>query len=226
LRYPVKPGGVLCRGAIRFVMHFDPGELSQADRYKLLIGGIVPRPIAWVSTRSPDGKLNLAPFSFFCGISSNPMTLCFCPANREDGSMKDSLRNALPLAEGGTGEFVVNVVSHALAGPMSASAADLPYRESEFAYARVTPEPSRVVQCPRVGEAMLAYECRTLQVLQLKPGVPAGGNMVIGEVVGVFAREGLVNARHHVDAAQLDAIGRMGGNTYCTTRDRFEMARG
>lgn len=200
--------------------------MSQPDRYKLLIGGIVPRPIAWVSTRSPDGRLNLAPFSFFCGISSNPMTLCFCPANREDGTTKDTLRNAFLPADGGTGEFVVNMVSHSLAVAMSASAAELPYGESEFDYAKVRSVASEKVNVPRVAECVLAYECRTMQVIQFNPGAPSGGNMVIGEVVGVWAKDGLVNARHHIDAAQLDAIGRMGGMTYCTTRERFDMNRG
>lgn len=207
-------------------MDIDTTRLSGADRYKLLIGGIVPRPIAWVSSRGMDGRVNLAPFSFFCGVSARPMTLCFCPANREDGTMKDTLRNVLPPDEGGTGEFVVNVVSHEHSLKMSATAAELPYGESEFAFAGLTEAKAAVVGCPRVGEAAMAFECRTLKVLQLAPGEASGGNMVIGEVVSVFARDGVVNARHHVDPAQLDAIGRMGGMTYCTTRERFEMQRG
>src|SRR5580765_603384 len=92
-------------------MDLDPLALSQADRYKLLIGCIVPRPIAFVSTVSPSGRLNLAPFSFFNGVGSDPMTLLFCPANKPDGSEKDTLRNCKPVSEGGTGQFVVNAAT-------------------------------------------------------------------------------------------------------------------
>ena len=113
-------------------MELDPKSLDIPDRYKLLIGGIVPRPIAFVSTLSMSNKLNLAPFSFFAGVSSNPMTILFCPANKPDGTDKDTLRNALPVAEGGRGEFVVNVVSHVFARQMSACAEELPFGDSEF----------------------------------------------------------------------------------------------
>src|ERR1051325_3658365 len=97
--------------AVRSAMEIDPAKIALENRYKLLIGCIVPRPIAFVSTISPDGRLNLAPFSFFNGVGSDPMTLLFCPANKPDGSEKDSLRNAKPIAEGGLGEFVVNLAS-------------------------------------------------------------------------------------------------------------------
>ena len=100
----------------------DTSAISQPDRYKLLIGLITPRPIAWVSTISPDGRLNLAPFSFFTGVGSNPMLVMFCPANKPDGSEKDSLRNAKPVGEGGQGEFVISIVSHALGAAMSRTA--------------------------------------------------------------------------------------------------------
>lgn len=96
-------------------MEIDPEQLSIAERYKLLIGGIIPRPIALVSTVSPDGRANLAPYSFFSGVGSNPMSLLFCPINNMDGSMKDTLRHALQPEEGGTGQFVVNVATEGYA---------------------------------------------------------------------------------------------------------------
>lgn len=207
-------------------MHLDPSALSTADRYKLLIGGIVPRPIAFVSTISLAGQLNLAPFSFFNGIGSNPMTLLFCPANGERGEEKDTLRNCKPTAEGGQGEFVVNIVPHAIKDQMSACAEPLPYGKSEFDLSGLTPAPSVVVRPPRVLESPLAFECRTLQIIRTNAGQPAGGNIVIGHVVHVHAIDGLINERFHVDPAKLDAIARMGGNAYCTTRDRFEIPRG
>jgi flavin reductase (DIM6/NTAB) family NADH-FMN oxidoreductase RutF len=215
-------------------MHFDPETLDPNDRYKLLIGGIVPRPIAFVSTIAPNitftpgssRGLNLAPFSFFAGVGSNPMTLLFCPANKPDGSEKDTLRNAKPIAEGGTGEFVVNVVSEYLARQMAACAEPLPYGEAEFDLANLTPAPSSIVAPPRVAQCLMAFECRTMQVIRTNPGAPGGGNIVLGRVVHIHAAENLVNERLHVDASMLDAIGRMGGNSYCRTRDRFDVPRG
>ncbi|MCA9281976.1 MAG: flavin reductase family protein [Phycisphaeraceae bacterium] len=207
-------------------MELDPKSLDIPDRYKLLIGGIVPRPIAFVSTLSMSNKLNLAPFSFFAGVSSNPMTILFCPANKPDGTDKDTLRNALPVAEGGRGEFVVNVVSHAFARQMSACAEELPFGDSEFDLSGLTARSSTRVAPPGVAESRLSFECVTQRVVRLNPGAPAGGNIIIGEVVWVHAADGLVNERRHVDPGMLDAIGRMGGMNYCTTRDRFEMPMG
>lgn len=207
-------------------MHLDPASLAQPDMYKLLIGAVVPRPIAFVSSLSPDGRPNLAPFSFFNAAASRPPTLLFCPANKDDGDEKDSLRNAKPVSEGGTGEFVVNIVPHAITRPMAACAEPLPYGESEWDLSKLTSVPSSVVKPARVKECHIAFECRTVQVIRLAPGEPAGGNIVIGRIVSVHAEAGLINERHHVDPAMLDAIGRMGGMSYCTTRDRFEVTAG
>lgn len=202
-------------------MEIDPAVLEIPDRYKILIGAIVPRPIAWVSTVSADGRPNLAPFSFFNGVSSNPMTLLFCPANKPDGSEKDTLRNIAA-----TNEFVVNVVSESTARPMSATAEDLPFGESEWDLAGLAKAPSRTVTPARVAASPLSFECEAQQVIRLNPGAPSGGNIVIGRIKWIHAAEGIVNAAHHVDPAQLAAIGRMAGLTYCTTRDRFDVAWG
>ncbi len=213
-------------------MEIDVNTLSQADRYKLLIGGIVPRPIAFVSTLSPDGRPNLAPFSFFAGVSSEPMALLFCPANNDRGEPKDTLRNILAGAtdaEHGGGEFVVNTVSESFARPMAACAEPLEYGESEFELSGLTMAPSRVVRPARVAESLLCFECRATRVLRLAPGVPGGGNIVLGRVLHVHAADGLVNERMHVDPSKLAAIGRMGGLGYVRTGDaaqRFEMPMG
>jgi flavin reductase (DIM6/NTAB) family NADH-FMN oxidoreductase RutF len=208
-------------------MEIDPASLSIRDRYKLLIGGIVPRPIAFVSTVSPDGRsVNLAPFSFFNGVGSNPMMLLFCPANNADGSEKDTLRNCKPVAEGGAGEFVVNAAVDSYARRVAGAAEPLPYGQSEFDLVGLTPEPSVRVRPPRVRESPLAFECRTVQVIRTNPGVASGGNIVMGEVLHVHVRDDLVNERLHIDAARLDAIGRMGGIEYARTRDRFQMPMG
>jgi flavin reductase (DIM6/NTAB) family NADH-FMN oxidoreductase RutF len=208
-------------------MELNPDELPQTDRYKLLIGCIVPRPIAFVSTIAPDGQsINLAPFSFFNGVGSNPMTLLFCPANKPDGSEKDTLRNCKPVEEGGTGEFVVNVAIDAYAREVAAAAEPLPYGESEFQLTGLQFEPSRVVKPPRVAASPIAFECKTVQVVRTNGAARAAGNIVIGRVVHVFVRDDLINERFHTDPEKLDAIGRMGGTTYCRTRDRFHMPFG
>jgi flavin reductase (DIM6/NTAB) family NADH-FMN oxidoreductase RutF len=202
-------------------MEIDPTSLSIVERYKLLIGGIIPRPIAFVSTVSAEGVMNLAPYSFFSGISSNPMSLLFCPTNHADGTMKDTLRHALPPQEGGTGQFVVNVATEAhvelvkLAGTVSSM------DENEFTLTGLTPVPGTRVHAPRVLESPLAYECETLQVIHIEPGSPAGGNIVIGRVVTVHVRDDLINDRYHVDRERLRAIGLVGSSTYCRTQDRF-----
>lgn len=207
-------------------MDASPQELEIAERYKLLIGCIVPRPIAFVSTVSPDGIANLAPFSFFNGVGSNPMTVVFCPGNRRDGGEKDTLRNAKPVSEGGVGEFVVNLAREEYARQVAAAAEMLEAEVSEFEAVGLTPVPSHAVRPPRLGESPVVFECRTLEVIRTNPGQPAGGNLVLGEVVWIHVADDLLDERMRVDPERLRAIGRMGGSGYCTTRDRFDMPRG
>ena len=208
-------------------MEINPNEVTQAERYKLLIGCVVPRPIAFVSTIAPDGlSTNLAPFSFFNGVGSNPMTLLFCPANKADGSEKDTLRNCKPITEGGAGQFVVNIASESYIRKVAAASEPLAYGQSEFELTEMGMSPSRVVKPSRVAESPAAFECETIQVVRTNPGAPAGGNIVIGRVVHIYVRDDLVNERMHIDPAKLAAVGRMGGLGYTRTRDRFELPFG
>lgn len=212
-------------------MEIDPRQIPQRDRYKLLTGAIVPRPIAFVSTVSPDGRTNLAPFSFFAGVSSEPMSLLFCPANKPDGCEKDTLRNVLLGATPGDallggGEFVVNVVSMDIARPMVICAEELPYGESEFGISGLTPSPSNQVRPPRVLESMVSFECRAMQVIRLAVGIGGGGNIVLGRIVWIHAADRVIDDRFHIEAGALDATGRMMGLAYCSTRDRFELPMG
>ena len=204
-------------------MDLRPEDLPARDRYKLMIGCIVPRPIAFVSTLSPDGKPNLASFSYFNGVGSDPMTLLFCPANKPDGTEKDTLRNCKPAIEGGTGQFVVNAAVESYAREMAACGEPLEYGESEWDMVGLVSAPSVRVKPPRVARSPWAFECETVQVLRTNPGAPSGGNVVIGRVVHIHVDDALIDERFHVDADRLAAIGRMGGFTYCLTRDRFEM---
>lgn len=210
-------------------MDLDPATLSPADRYKLLIGTIVPRPIAFVSTISVEGRPNVAPFSFFNGVCGTPMTLLFCPSNKPDGSMKDTLRNLLEGSERGDGvdaPFVVNVAAEESIRQVVACAEDLEFGESEFELAGLTVERSERIRAPRVAESPMCFECEVIQVVRLAPGEPGGGNIVIGRVVWARAAPGLVDDRFHVDPAQLAAVGRMAGLSYCTTRQRFDVPWG
>lgn len=221
-------------------MELNPQDLEAAQIYKLMIGVIVPRPIAFVSTISPapGSATNLAPFSFFTGVGSDPMTVLFCPANKADGSEKDTLRNAKPRDEGGTGQFVVNLAVESYARQVAAAAESLDYGESEFDLTGLTTSPSLMVAPPRVADSPVAFECETMQVIRLtpgypgnpgnpgNPGAPGGPNIVIGRVVHIHARDDVINERFHIDPTELAAIGRMGGLSYCRTADRFDMPFG
>lgn len=202
-------------------MHTNPDSLAVKDRYKILVGSIVPRPIAFVSTISGEGALNLAPFSFFNGVGSDPMALLFCPANNADGTEKDTLRNI-----GETGQFVVNVVTEDYDRRMAATAEALPHGKSEFELAGFTPAPSVVVKPPRVAESPVSFECEPIEIVRLNPGAPAGGNVVIGRVVHLHVDDDLIDERHRIDPAKLRAVGRMAGLTYCSTKDRYDIPWG
>lgn len=213
--------------AYAHAMYIDTRSIPVADRYKLIIGGVVPRPIALVSSCSRDGQPNLAPFSFFAGVGSNPMTLVFCPANKPDGTEKDTLRNCAPPDEGGTGRFVVNIAHETLIRRLAAAAEELPFGESEFDLSGLTAAPwPDGFPVARVAECQVAYACETRSVIRTNPGAPAGGNLVLGEVVGVYVDEAIIDQRHRIDQGALAAVGRMGGFQYCRTTERFELPPG
>ena len=201
-------------------MTVDPRTARQQDVYKLLIGAIVPRPIALVSTVSPDGIQNLAPFSFFTGISSQPALICFCPGPRPaGGARKDTLQNISR-----TREFVVNIVSEEIAEAMNLTSGEYPPEVDEFALSGLTAIPSDLVKPPRVAESHVNMECRLYLSIEFSE-LPGGGNLVIGEVVRFHVDDRVV-ANFKIDPDQLRAVGRMGGPTgYTRTRDRFDMIR-
>jgi flavin reductase (DIM6/NTAB) family NADH-FMN oxidoreductase RutF len=202
-------------------MELDPATLEPSLRYKILIGSVVPRPIAVISSLSPQGIANVAPFSYFNVVGHLPMALMVSISKKPDLTEKDTLRNIRPTSENGTGEFVVNLAIESYAAQVAEASEPLPYGESEFDYVRLTPTASRVVRPPRVAESPVAFECRTLHVL------PVGEfHVVIGEVVHIYINEAVVDERFRVDADKLAAIGRMGGYDYCRTRDRFTIPNG
>lgn len=203
-------------------MNFNPQEISQTERYKLCTGSILPRPIAWVSSMDEAGRLNVAPYSFFTVASTNPLILLFCPQLPAPHQPKDTLRNVQTV-----GEFVINLTNEETGAAMSRSAASLPYGESEFAYAGLTPAPSEVVRVPRVAEAPIAFECRLHHVVMLGRDEKGGGAVVFGEVQNIFVRDALYDAeRHYILQEVFKPIGRLAGNGYVRVTDTFELKRG
>lgn len=201
-------------------MHrYDPAEHSYKDIYRLMIGAVVPRPIAFVSSEDRHGVRNLAPFSYFTTCSTNPPVVCFCVAVRAgETPHKDTLRN---IRE--TGEFVVNIVTEEIVAPMNATSAEVGPEVDEFALSGLTPLASELIRPARVAESPFQMECRLRQVVEVSP-LPGGGNLVLGEVVLFHIREDLLEDGK-IDPDKLRAVGRMGGPTYVRTRDRFDLAR-
>lgn len=200
-------------------MLIDPTQIEPQDFYRYMVQVITPRPIAWVSTVSPAGVTNLAPFSFFNGVGANPPSVVFAPVNNRRGEKKDTLRNIEA-----NGQFVVNIVPHALAQRMNQTAYEFGYEVSEFEQAGVTPKPSQTIAPPCVAESPIAMECETIRILELGEG-PLAANLVVGRVLLMHLDEGVCDEAGTIDPVKLDTIGRMGGAYYSTTRDRFEMPR-
>ena len=200
-------------------MIIDPATTAPRDIYRVLISCVTPRPIAWVSSISPKGIPNLAPFSFFNGIGANPPSVLFCPVNHRDGGKKDTLLNIEA-----TPEFVVNLVPYALATPMNETSAELPYEQNEFDFAKVTPAPSMKVKPPRVKESPVHLECVVHQIVSVGSGA-LGANVVIGRIVWIDIADSVLGADKQIDPRKLDTIGRMGGSSYTRTTDLFDLPR-
>ena len=198
-------------------MRFDLAELSAADRYKLLGGLIVPRPIALVTTRSADGRSNAAPFSFFNVFAEEPPLIVLGLGISPSGGAKDTTVNIRD-----TGEFVVNLVDEAIAEAMNLCAIDFPPEVDEIEVAGLALAPSDKVAPPRIAQAPVNLECRRYLTLQ-----PARERyLVLGRVVMAHVRDGVVDpATLRVDRDAYAPIGRLFGGGYVRTHDLFEMPR-
>lgn len=185
----------------------DPRELAPADVYALLVGCVVPRPIAFVSSLSADGIANLAPFSFFNAGGAHPPSLVFSPVTTGTGRDKDTLHNVRA-----TREYVVHIAPWPLREKMNQTSADYPPDVDEFEAAGFTKAPSVRVKPFRAAECPIAMECRLFQIVEHGAG-PLRANYVIGEVVYFHIDESLLNGLR-VDSSAIDAIGRLGGPHY------------
>src|SRR5580698_9440472 len=187
-------------------------DVSKADVvavYRALIGVVTPRPIAWVTTVDGEGRVNLAPFSFFNTFGANPPVVVFSPTLRRDGSKKDTLRNLNAV-----GEFVVNAAVEDLAEKVNATSKELPPGQSEADYAGLTLEPSVKVRPPRVAESPVHLECRVRQIMPIGDG-PIAANLVIGEVLLIHIADAVLDERDAVDPRKLRTIARLGADYYC-----------
>ena len=195
-------------------MQIDPAAHPSATSYKLLTNLVVPRPIAWVSTISHAGVINLAPFSFFNAVGSDPPYVVVSIGRRDNGAAKDT---AINIKE--SGEFVVNLVTESLLMAMNISAADFPPDQSELTAVGLLAEPSVRIKPPRVSAAQASLECKLFQTVAL-----GANTLFIGEVVMFHVSDHLVGSRMHVD--DFAPIGRLGSpSVYCRTTDRFEVPR-
>lgn len=195
-------------------MHIDPTQHTKMDNYKLLTNLVIPRPIAWISTQSAEGVVNLAPYSFFNAVGSDPLYVVFSAGLNDAGAPKDTIRNIRA-----NGEFVVNLVTADLFDAMNLSAADFPEDQSELTASQLQTASSIHVNTPRVAESKASLECKLFSEQQL-----GANTLIIGEVVMFYVDDMLINEKMHIH--DFAPIGRLGSpSVYCHTTNRFDIAR-
>jgi flavin reductase (DIM6/NTAB) family NADH-FMN oxidoreductase RutF len=196
-------------------VHFDFADLTERQRYKLLIGTVIPRPIAFVTTLGRDGRANAGPFSFFNVLTHDPAIVAIGVENYPDMRFKDTSRN---IRE--TDEFTVHICDDALVQQMEICAIKFSPDVDELALAGLETAPGTMVRSPRIVSAPAALECRRKMILELGKA----REIILGEVVGLFVREDAVDRDTlHIDQHKMDAIGRLGGHSYARTRDQFDI---
>lgn len=199
-------------------MNFDPLSIEVTHCYKLMVGSITPRPIAWISSLSATGVLNLAPYSFFTVASCNPPVLAVTQVNPHDRAAKDTLTNLRAIQE-----CVVNIVTEDLAEIMNASCGDYPPDVSEFLALNIESEASHAVAVAGVKAASVRFECTLREVIEVS-SLPMGGQMMLLNVVNIYVNESVLVAGQ-IAPHLLNTIGKLGNDWYTNTQDRFEMAR-
>ncbi len=189
------------------------------DNYKFLIGSILPRPIAVVSTLNEDGTNNVAPFSFFTAVSAKPMIVAFCPLIRSStGEMKDTPKNIFREKE-----FVVNFVSQPIVDKINATSTELPYGEDEFIHAGLTPIDCEKIKARRIKESLIHFECIYRDHLSYGDQ-PGQGQIITGEVIKVHIADSLLD-NGRIDTDKFAPVGRGAGNDWILCDNRIQLDR-
>jgi len=196
-------------------MRIDPATLSPGRRYYLMTSCIVPRPIAWVGTVNEDGGFNLAPFSFFNGFSGTPPLVAIGFSPHEDKGQKDTLRNVQR-----TGELTVSVPGFEQARAVQICAKDVPYGQSEFDLAGVTPRAAELVGAPLIAEAKVAFECKLWQLIPLGEG---GSTMILAEIKLFHLLDTLLDDYGCVDGHRFKPLARMSAGRFAPVGDIFKV---
>ena len=199
-------------------MFLDLTENTNQNVYSYLVGGISPRPIAWISTLNSEGIANIAPYSFFTVASCKPPVLSVTQVNPSDKTNKDTLSNLMA-----TKECVVNIVSQELVEKMNQSCANYPSDISEFDAANIAQAPSKLVNAPSVADSKVRFECKLREVISIS-NEPGGGKMMLLDVVGICIDDEVMSGGY-IDPELLNAVGKMGGDYFSTTKDKFLLKR-
>ena len=200
-------------------MLIDVAESDALAVYHALVGVVTPRPIAWVTSVDVQGRVNLAPFSFYNTFGGHPPVVVFSPNRRPGGGKKDTLRN---IEE--TGEFVINAAVAELADQVNLSSTGLPPGESEVELTGLTTIPSIKVKPPQIEESPIHLECKLLQIVQIGASAKSA-NLIVGQIMLMHIADRILDDRGRIDPRKLRAIGRLGGTYYSHSDEPFEMKR-
>ena len=200
-------------------MQIDVSKTEVVSVYQMLVGLVAPRPIAWVTTLSASGVVNLAPFSFFNAFGANPPVVVFSPTLKRDGGKKDTLVNIEA-----NGEFVINASSEKHAELINMSSKMLSPDESELNLTGQKTIESIRVKPPRLADVPFALECKVIQVIPVGHGA-ISANLVIGEILTMHIDDMVLDANGQPDPRKIKAIARLGGENWCRTQDLFQLER-